>query len=142
MSLGPQFEQLKMLMTGTEIKNRVEDSYDRNPLYSTSPYHDSYGDPIPLQDAGGGDAIETMDEMWDRKLTESKQPQYTTHGAGVYDSIKEHGFTRGASPITINMDSAKGVVLNDGHHRVASAAALDKEGHENYIPVTHREGYV
>lgn len=137
MSLGPQFEQLKMLMTGNEVKNRVEDSYDRRPLFDGSAV-DSVGDRVRLRDPGGGPASETMNEMWNRKLQESQAPQYSGHGSGVYDSMKRYGYNRDV-PLTLNMNTPEGVVLSDGHHRVASAADLEDKGHEIYIPVQHWE---
>ena len=48
-ALGTQFEQLSMIMPAQEVKSRITDSIDL-------------------------DGTETLDGMWDRKLTESKAP--------------------------------------------------------------------
>lgn len=112
MSLGPQFDQLQMFMTGSELKSYLTDSGDR----------------------GGG----SMEGMWGQKLKEAQHPagagDYKVHGEGLYDSIKERGYQ--GDSLGVNHWGGEKSLL-DGHHRVAAAAQLDSEGYENYIPVTH-----
>jgi hypothetical protein len=110
MTLGPQFEQLKMFMTPAEIKDYVTTSEDLR-----------YG--------------ETMDQLWDRKLQESKQPRDTGPGGGV------HGALSSGTPILDDVDvlsESKGSMLIDKHHRVAAQADIDAAtGKETLIPVRH-----
>lgn len=120
---GMNPDQLKLLMTGSELQRSITHSYD-------APLDMEPGDP------------EALGELWEGKTYEAKQPR-GVHGAGVYDSIKQRGYQ--GEPIKLyDYDvftnagytvPARGVM--DGHHRVAAAAALEKEGQQVYIPVEH-----
>lgn len=119
-------DQLKMLMTGSELMRTINYSADA----------EYYGETIP--------------DMWERKESESRspiiagiKPEYQRHGAGVYQSIKQKGYE--GEPINLVLsnyeDPVRGQVKSsqvwDGHHRIAAAAALEKEGNQVYIPVEH-----
>jgi len=129
MNLGPQFEQLKMFMTPSEVKDYITTSGDLH--YMRTP--------------GGGLRNETMDELWDRKLESSKAPRETGHGSGVYEGLEEGkdlmymrgGYRRAGNTVEINY--AKGhTFLGDMHHRIAAMADIDqKRGTQTYLPVTH-----
>lgn len=128
MTLGPQFEQLQMLMTGSELKRYLTDSTDR--------------------DINDDDSVEPMDSMWERKEAESKEQKGSGHGSGVYDSLREYGYSN--NPMAKTDPSTPGGPLNvlhrgstlrflyDGHHRVAAAAALEGE-RQIFLPVWHHE---
>lgn len=150
--LGPQFEQLKMFMTGKELMNYVDDSYDRRDkeagavdsdgfFSSSEPYFDSVGNIVGGTKYGsdGNPIKESMSDMWGRKLRESKAGvRELTHGAGLYDSIKNQGMLPNSEAISILKDTAKGTVLGDGHHRTAVAADLEEQGGtERYLPVKY-----
>lgn len=117
MSLGPQFTQLQMLMTGSELKKSITSSLDQR-------YTDG-----------------SLEGMWDRKVAQSQKPAGSGGpGAGVYDSLKERGYddSRSYSPhLTMDhFDNQR--EIPDGHHRVAAAAQLEKDtGKPVYIPVRH-----
>jgi hypothetical protein len=110
MTLGPQFEQLKMFMTPAEIKGYVTTSGDLKPG-------------------------ENMDQLWDRKLQESKQPRDTGHGGGVHEALSS------GTPILNDVDvlfDHRRTLLTDKHHRVAAQADIDAAtGKETLIPVRH-----
>lgn len=119
MVLGPQFEQLKMFMTPREIKNTLTSSFDARYLSDQK-------------------RMETMDEMWSRKLQESFDPY--EDGTDLYHSIRDKGL-RVQKPFKIEYGK-KGpgsVTLADGHHRIATGVALENEIGETYIPVTHTD---
>lgn len=128
MNPGLNPDQLKLLMTGQEIKNQITHSYDVDPNRKTAS-----GEP------------ETLSGLWDYKVEEAKSPQgskdphgHTVPGAGVYESIKKHGY-RGEPIVIREYHAPTGLVtgIYDGHHRVASAAKLEEEGQPVHIPVTH-----
>ena len=102
-------EQLKMFMTPDELK--------------------SYAEPMDRAD------IETAEGMWKRKERESKAPEHWGyHGGGVYDSIAKEGVT---SHVEVWHDR-QGPALSDGHHRVAAAAAVQRDtGRQQFIPIEH-----
>ena len=105
---GAQWKQLPMYMTGPEIKHEVgEDSPDRLHHWHFS----------------GPDSRESTGDMWDRKLSESRS-------RGLHYRIKKQGVK---VPIQMHESSSFGTSIN-GHHRVASAAALDPK---MLIPVDH-----
>jgi len=105
--------QLAMFGLGSDVKNMVAGSNDRD-----------YG--------------ESMDQMWSRKEAESREPAGSGHGAGVYDSLKKHGW-KGQN----NGDAAwvshgvAGTNMREGHHRVAAAAALESEGKDVWVTLRH-----
>lgn len=107
--------QLQAVMTGTELKGTITQSYDRR-------------------------TSESLDEMWGRKLQESKAPKDTGHGAGIHESLSTKGFRpelnawsgydrddnpgyRGA--INVEHESRDRRHLDDGHHKVAAAADIE-----------------
>jgi hypothetical protein len=122
--LGPQFEQLRMLMPAQELRGRIPDSNDR--------------------------VNESMSELWDRKGREAALPAGTyhpspevgydtTHGTGVTDSLKQHGYDGAPVEVRHYTDSysegkAGDLFIYDGHHRVAAAADLGMD-----IPVSHSD---
>lgn len=126
-NLHPQ--QLKMFMTGKELRDSMSYSYDLDPG-------------------------ETMDDMWDRKVDESMSEfggeswdnsssegsSSREHGAGVYDSLKNEGLWDTPSSVVrvrhhVNKDSMR---LRDAHHRVASAAHIEESGgRQIFFPVSH-----
>lgn len=122
-------DQLKLLMTGSELQKTITHSYD-----------------APL-DMEPGDAS-TLNDLWSRKEAESRRRPgewLQPHGSGVYDSLKARGYE--GEPLRLHdynvfTDAgvhvpARGVM--DGHHRVAAAAALEREGQQIYIPVVHQD---
>lgn len=123
MNPGLNPDQLKLLMTGSEIKNQITYSPDVDPARATAS-----GDP------------ESLEGLWPYKLWEAKKPIDEVNlpggGHGVYDSLKEKGYQ--GNPIVLRHSADLGTFITDGHHRVAAAAELDREGNSVYIPVEHR----
>jgi hypothetical protein len=108
MSPGLNPDQLQLLMTGGELMRSITQS----------------------SDAYGG---ESMGEMWKRKEGESLVPNQET-GMSLSKSLKTHGY-RGN---TIKLYHSPGTTeILDGHHRVAAAAALERQGTQIHIPVEH-----
>lgn len=110
-------DQLRLFMTGTEWQSFTTHSTD-GPL----------------------------DKIWPQKEAESKLPGGRGfHGGGVYDSMKEHGFVQSqfdSPPTVIFEESPNGKevrhVQSEGHHRVAAAAAIEREtGKPVYIPTNY-----
>ena len=113
-------------MTGTELKDAITDSIDRNPI-------GGYGG--------------TMDKMWASKLRQSKRPaDHPGHGAGIYKSMKERGWDpptevwgdevpgTNASGFEINHVRKYGAIpewdrtevsVTGAHHRIAAAADIE-----------------
>jgi hypothetical protein len=116
--IGPQCaEQLKLFMTPQEIKGWITDSTDRSPG-------------------------ETLDQMWDRKVTESKKPQGSnSHGSGVYDAVSSGNNILPSVtliPFRKNEYEEARNVIGDGHHRVAAMADFaDKSGKQSFVPVEY-----
>lgn len=81
---------------------------------------------------------ENLDQMWDRKAEEAKVPgNVRGHGAGVYDSLKSQGYN--GMPLTVSHDR-RGTYVYNGHHRIAAAAAIERETGKNvWIPVEHND---
>lgn len=106
--------QLQMLMTGTELKNKInvpDDAFDD----------------------------ETMDDMWSRKSAEAKVTDSgpkKEHGAGVYDSLSGRGYDGPPLKVLHGYGYSR---VSDGHHRVAATADLEKEGKQMYVPVEHHQ---
>lgn len=118
--------QLKMLMTGAELKATIVDSTDRQAVGGPNRYR--------------GERLESLDEMWGRKEAEARSEAGTVHGGGLYDSIKYGGWWDDEKPIKMSMTS-HGAVTGDAHHRIAALAAVDKDhGRQTYVPVQHEEG--
>jgi len=111
-------DQLKLFMTGTEWQDFVTHSTDG-----------------PLE------------HIWPQKEQESRAPAASgRHGAGVYDSLKSEGYNhfKGVnSPATIIFEESpdgKSVrhVQSEGHHRVAAAAAVERDtGKPVYLPTNY-----
>jgi len=124
MTLGPQFEQLKMFMTPNEIKDYITTS----------------GDLHYIRTPGGGLRNETMDELWDRKLKASKAPRDTGHGSGVYAGLEEGKDImnmRGGETVEVN-HATNHTYLGDMHHRISAMSDIDqKRGTQTYLPVAH-----
>jgi hypothetical protein len=125
---GRQFEQLPMFMTGAEIKEKYE-PLDGDRKWTRKP-------------GSRGMSQETPDEMWDRKLDESKRTHWKT-GANLYKDIKKNGVQ---NPVSLQWErergpytppNAKPQVLG-GHHRVAVAAAARPD---DLIPVEHFQSF-
>jgi hypothetical protein len=117
MMKGDKGEQLQMLMPARELKGRIGLSYDT-------------------------DHQEDLPQMWDRKLTESKEKvDNGGRGAGVYDSLASRGYQ--GEPLEVrhgdfkgSEDRHDGLRLHDGHHRLAAAADLGLE-----VPVSHSDAH-
>jgi hypothetical protein len=68
-----------------------------------------------------------------QKLSEAQDPdRYIGVGESLYDNIKRHGVQ---SPVVLMGDHA--LVLGNGHHRLAAAHQLEKEGHDIVVPVIY-----
>lgn len=106
-------------MSGRELRDYLNESYDRTYQYF------------------GSGELETMEQMWDRKVEESKVPEdITRHGSGVMDFLKKDGYNWDY-PMNISAFGDKRLIWN-GHHRVASAADIEEEtGKQIYIPVKY-----
>lgn len=102
-----------MFMTGQELRNRIEQSGDKK-------------------------TDESLNDMWERKVTEAKSGP-SVHGGGVYDSIKREGLHDGTM-IRLSHQPTGSMVI-DAHHRIAAAADLEASGDKQvYFPVTHYPG--
>jgi len=130
MPLSPQFEQVPLFMSGTDLKNRITDSRDRPPMG-------------------------TMEQMWKSKLRGSRRGSQGGHeplgpgtGGGVYKSLKEHGW-QGPGPGLLHVRQFGAIPefdhdrlsIDDMHHRVAAAADIEaksKGKRSIWIPTTER----
>lgn len=113
-------EQLKLFMTGTEWQGYVNSSTD-GPL----------------------------DVIWPEKEAQARasaNQRNAPHGAGTYDSMKEHGYVAQKSvnspPTIVFETSPSGKTLrrtqSEGHHRVAAAAAVERDtGKPVYLPTNY-----
>lgn len=117
-----QPEQLKLFMTGTELKGAITDSIDRAPAQS-------------------------MDDMWKTKLRQSKRSGMG-HGNDTYSSLKENGW-QGPGPGLLHRVQFSPVSdwdtdhlsVDDAHHRIAAAADIEAKSRgrrEFFIPTTNR----
>jgi hypothetical protein len=118
-------EQMKLFMTGTELKGAITSSIDKAPMQS-------------------------MEGLWDRKRKESKRTGIG-HGYETHKALKEQGWqgpgpglhhvrTFGAIP-EFDQDDLS---IDDAHHRVAAAADIEakSKGKRNiWIPTTNRYEY-
>ena len=129
MALGPQFEQVQLFMTGTELQSKITNSIDRVP---------------------GG----SMEGLWKRKLRESKRTGME-HGADTYKSLQQHGWQsdpesprQGPGIMHVRKFGAipefdrDEMSVDDAHHRIAAAADLERKGKRTiYIPTWDRYEY-
>jgi hypothetical protein len=119
--------QLKLFYGGKELRDKISTPHDRF-------------------------ARESVSEMWNRKAEEAKEPLNDDewwgerqHGAGVYDSISEDGWSD--EPLNIDgpgwdnhleTKTDGSFAAYDGHHRIAAAADIEeKSGRNVWIPVTY-----
>lgn len=112
MTLGRKGEQLKLFMSPSELQG--------------------YTFPGDLSE------IETADRMWARKEREARKPASgRDHGSGVYESIAKEGVTSHVTVMHGDTSDPK-PMLAEGHHRTASAAAIERDlGKQQFIPIHH-----
>ena len=103
-------EQMKLFMTGTELKSAITESPDR------------FGQ-------------QSMESMWGNKLRASKRG--TGHGGGTYEALAEQGW-QGRGPGLVHRDDD--LYVKDAHHRIAAAADIERRSSERsiWIPTTNR----
>ena len=116
--------QMKLFMTGTELKSEITQSIDRAPMQS-------------------------MGDMWKRKLRESKGEAY--HGGGTHASLKAQGWVGPGPelfhtiiPGAIPEWTKQELGVSDAHHRIAAAADIEakSKGKRNiWIPTTNRSQF-
>jgi hypothetical protein len=105
-----QFEQLDMFKPAKELRGMHLSDVDvaMNNSYYVKDYK------------------KTAKVVMARKVRQAKRK-------GLYDSIKEHGVQK---PVEIGPAYGPGIKVIDGHHRIASAMAIDPK---MLVPVEHRE---
>lgn len=111
-------DQLKLFMTGTEWQASVHDSYDRM-------------------------GSESMDDLWEDKLNETQMPVGSdVRSAGLYDKMRVHGYRQNPREFrnpTINFHTSGTRIQEEGHHRIAAAAELERQGiRTSFIPTNYR----
>lgn len=134
-SKGPGKGQLSLFMSGEEWKASVTNSVDRH-FKSGGRYQPK------------GSAMETMDDVWERKENEARQSKHTMgHGAGLYDAMSKGGYDHDASPdydkptIWTGFGPNAEMTQGEGHHRVAAAAAVERDtGKKTWIPTSYEPG--
>lgn len=111
-------DQLRLFMTGDEIKSLVSDSVDRMGEYED-------WDP----DTGGRvlRPAETMDELWQMKSSKHHQLWAAKQG------IKRH--------VTIQTNPDGTFTMGQGHHRVQASSDLAKKGRTIYVPVVYSDDW-
>lgn len=114
---GKDPNQLRMFMTPKEIHGIVNESYDRH-----------------FPDKSRTGQMETLDEMWERKLEESRVPRDPQkHGSGSYSLLSKAGWDWDFKvPIQMHESTVR---LTNAHHRIAAMLDIDPDA---LIPVTHR----
>lgn len=120
-------EQLKMFMTGPEIKSYAEPG---NGEYLSSDTHEVTGDVVPAK-------------LWKRKLKEATASNplgYVGGNGSLASSIARKGVQ---APVEIMHGAPKAPrydtyppQVGNGHHRVAVASALHPD---QFLPVVHHE---
>jgi len=123
---GPQFgPQLQLFASAGQLKRNLTYSGDQNILHGS----------------GGPDTVrEPIGAMWKRKLKESQQPvESGVHGAGVYESILEHGYDIEKGPTVFHREqSTNSFQVTDAHHRIAAAADIERlTGQPIWIGLRH-----
>lgn len=91
------------------------------------------------RDQGKSDALETDDELWDRKLDEAEYgkeawSEKSNKSVSLAESIREEGVKKPIHLSTSQFGSQGKPEIVGGHHRLAVATA-DRPG--DYIPVLH-----
>lgn len=115
MAISKDPNQFKLFMTGQEWKSQVTHSTDG---------------PISA--------------IWADKEARAAVPNDGGHGTGVRSSIERYGYQhdREVPPTIILEDAPNGkstrMVQSEGHHRVAAAAAIERDtGNPVYIPTNY-----
>ena len=82
---------------------------------------------------------ESMPGMWRRKESEAREPEFSGHGSGVYNWMKAGEQVR--NPVQVMMgQSSRDDSQSEGHHRIAAAAAVQRESGQPYhVPVEYWE---
>jgi len=129
MTLGPQFEQLRMFMTSQEIKDNVNTSMDLD-----FPQWDSMRNDDP-----NWKPVRTMPELWDRKLEASKRPYHPDIlGSGVYDALQSGKDLFGRDndvregTVQIELDDDGNRMMINHHHRVAAQADFENKAMQQW----------
>ena len=127
--------QLQMFMSGTELKDTINHSYDGS-----------------LSTGGTGGAPEGLSGLWKQKLKESKRSGFG-HGEGIHKSLTDKGWVADNPRYdSVNMShrSVRGAIpewnrversVDDAHHRIAAAADIEakSKGKRNiWIPTWNR----
>lgn len=109
---GDNPDQLQLFMTPSELMKKITYSYDR--------IYDDYG------------VYESMDDLWSRKLKESKVeevPGYWQHGAGIHKLLATSGWNWDhrvpLAHTKYGNDGTWETRISNAHHRVASANEID-----------------
>lgn len=124
--------QMKLFMGGQEFQDTVTHS----------------------SDFAGNSSNPEWAGKWAKKLAQSKVPHDDSwpgegrrpHGAGVYDSMLEHGYQADRvgkydGMPTITHNTAGGFTQTQGHHRVAAAAEIERTtGRNVWLPVNYGHG--
>lgn len=114
MTLGPQFEQLKMFMSANEI----------SPVGSVD-------SPVSIDlTRSRSERLTSFGHLLSRKEAESRTDH---HRGGLHDSIMSEGVK---APVQV-IHSDQGSVLGHGNHRFATMAAHKPD---DLMPVMHTEG--
>ena len=111
-------KQLKLFMTGDEIKGLVSDSVDRAGAYEDVDPETGKQITVPA---------ETMEDMWGNKGNRSLRDQIAKEG------IKRH--------VTIQTNPDGTFTMGQGHHRVQASSDLAKEGKTVYVPVVYDDDW-
>lgn len=105
--LGPQFEQLRMLMTAKELHDMHSIDVQQTP------------------ESRFGGAFKSMDAMWKAKKRENKADGFDKLIAA--EGVKD--------PVSLTTGRGiEGRVIEDGHHRIQAAYDANPE---SFVPVEH-----
>lgn len=122
-----QFQQLKLFMGGQEFQDASNSSID---------------DPTAWKGHGP-----EWDQLWERKLEESKEPAGTGHGSGIHASLLKNGYQASQhgefdeGPVLI-LGKQGGAMQGEGHHRIAAAADIERvTGANVWLPVNYKQGF-
>ena len=118
MTVGPQRdpEQLKMFMSAREVR---------------ASYQASDWDRMKTHPQGEPSRMETDDEVYDRKLVESRSKDW----GYLHKSIAAEGVHRPVH-LSAQFGSQGKPEVGEGHHRVAAAMDIDPD---RLMPVLHHE---